>query len=505
LGNFAENLRSNFLTIPFPFFAYFYSLMNNMKGKGIIFLAALLILLASCSQKIIPDKPTLAQTNFNLDSVPVSEINIPIQISLKPVYAMAEKNVDTLFTSANYPDGWVQEGCDMRYKYSFRRSPLQMKASGTSMNLAFTGYYKIIGSSRVCVMGAAVSPWTPPCRCGFSEPERRVNVSFNNSMAFQPDYKVNLTIRRNEPQPLDKCEVCFWGQDITKQVMKGLTEELDAAKMAMDKNFGTVDLKPKFQQVWDQLNKAYNVYGMGWLQINPQKIRINNLFARNDSLYVYLGMAAKPVISFEKPADQSTRVPNITDFSQRQGFSVFLDAVLNYDSLSTILSRKVANKEFDFNKGPVKKKFIIQDCALYGEGNEKLIIKINFSGTDKGSFYLTGKPVYDKATHILQISDIDFDVKSKNTLLKSAEWLFNKRIINEISKFARYDLTSFIDTAKAGINQQLNHEWVKGIRSYGTIEDVKLVGIYPLSRFLVIRSNCSGQLFVKVESLDFSL
>ncbi|MEI9807688.1 MAG: DUF4403 family protein [Bacteroidota bacterium] len=72
--------------------------------------------------------------NFNLDSLPVSEINIPIQISLKPVYAMAEKNVDTLFTSVGYPEGWVQQSCDMRYKYTFRRSPLQMKVSGMAMN-----------------------------------------------------------------------------------------------------------------------------------------------------------------------------------------------------------------------------------------------------------------------------------------------------------------------------------------------------------------------------------
>ena len=102
-----------------------------MKGKGIIFSIVALLFLVSCSHKINPERPTLATTNFKLDSLPNSEINIPIQINLKPLYTMAEKQVDTLFTSANYPDGWVQEGCDTRYKYSFRRSPLQMKASGT--------------------------------------------------------------------------------------------------------------------------------------------------------------------------------------------------------------------------------------------------------------------------------------------------------------------------------------------------------------------------------------
>ena len=113
-----------------------------------------------------------------------------------------------------------------------------------------------------------------------------------------------------------------------------------------------------------------------------------------------------------------TLVPPIGAASRQQGFSIFLDALLNYDSLSNILNRHIANKEFDFNKGPVKKKFIIQDCKLYGTGNEKLIIKVNFTGTDNGTFYLTGKPVYDKETHFLEVKNIDFDIKSKNALLK---------------------------------------------------------------------------------------
>jgi len=473
--------------------------------KGIIFAIITTSFLVSCSHKINPDRPSLSDTNFKLDSLPNSEINIPIIINLRPLYTLAEKQVDTLFTSPNYPSGWVQEECDTRYKYSFRRSPLQIKTSGTSMSLGFTGYYKIVGSTRVCVAGAAISPWTTPCRCGFDEPERRVNVSFTNSFSILPDYKVKLAIKRNEPKALDKCEICFWGQDITKDVLNGLKEELDTAKSAMERNYGLVDLRPQFQMVWDQLTRAYNIYEMGWLQINPQRIRINNLYAKDDSLYVFLGLSAKPVISFEKPVEYRTILPAIGSAGRQQGFSIFLDAMLNYDSLSNILNGQLANKEFDFNKGPVKKKFIIRDCKLYGTGNEKLVIKVNFTGTDNGTFYLTGKPVYTKETHLLEIKNIDFDIKSKDALLKTSEWLFSRKIINEISKNTRFDLNTYIDSAKLSINQQLNHEWIKGIRSYGQINDIQLIGVYPVGQSLIIRSNCTGDLSVKMESIDFSL
>jgi hypothetical protein len=332
-----------------------------------------------------------------------------------------------------------------------------------------------------------------------------VNVSFTNSLSIQPDYKVKLGIKRNEPQPLDKCEVCFWGQDITKQVMKGLITELDAAKKDLDKNYGTVDLKPRFQQVWNQLSKVYSIYGLGWLKINPQRIRINNLFARNDSLNVYIGLSAKPAISFEKPAEQASAIPNIGSFSRQPGFSIFLDAVLSYDSLGTILNQQIQGKEFDFKKGFVKKKFIIEDCKIYGGGFEKLIIKIRFSGTNTGVVYLVGKPVYNKDKRSIEVTDIDFDIKSKNVLLGSADWIFDKKITKEISKQARFELGAYIDTAKISINKELNREWAKGIRSYGTIRDISLIGIYPMQQQLIIRSNCAGDLSVKVESIGFSL
>ena len=477
-----------------------------MKGKGIIVLICLLSVITSSAQKINPENPDLSPGNFKLDSLPDSEINIPIQINLRPLYAMAEKSVDTVFNSPGYPDGWVQDGCDTRYKYVFRRSLLQISGAGSSLNIGFTGYYKIIGSTRLCVSGVVASPWSPACRCGFgSEGERKVNVSFSNSLAVQPDFKVKLTMKRNEPKALDKCEVCFWGQDITKQVIGGLTKELDASKADMEKRYSAVDLKPRFQQVWDQLNKTYSLYGLGWLQINPQKVRINNLFINKDSLNIYLGLSAKPVISFEKPSSKSSWIPNLGTFSKQKGFSIFLDAVLSYDSLSNLMNAQIQGKEFNFRKGFIKKKFIIDECKVYGGGFEKLIIKVKFSGTNDGVVYLVGKPVYDNDKRTIEIADIDFDIKSKNVLLGSADWLFDKKITKEISKNARFELGNYIDSAKLSMGQQLNQEWVKGIRSYGNISDIKLIGIYPMQQHLVIRSNCSGDLSVKVESINFSL
>ena len=437
-----------------------------------------------------------------MDSLPESELSIPIQVNMKPLYQLAEKNVGIVFTSPNWPEDWVSIDCANRYKYQFRRGPLQISAAGNSMNLGFTGFYKIIGSTRVCLGNTVVSPWTPACRCGFDEGERRVNVGFVNTVNVLSDYKIKLNIIRQEPVPLDKCTVCVFGVDITNQVMKGLKSELDLAKKTIEDSFGVVDLKPQVQQLWNKLNVSYDLYGLGWLKINPQKIRLTRMFAHNDSLNIFLGMTAKPVISFEKSADLMTLVPNIDNSFSKPGFNIFLDAVLNYDSLSTILNAQLKDKEFNLAKG---KNIIVKDCRIYGTGNEKLIIKMSFTGSNSGVAYFTGKPFYDEKKKMIEVRDIDFDVKTKNLFLKSADWLFNKRITNEIARVSKFDLSTYVDTARTLINRQLNTEWIKGVKNTGNINDLKIVGFYPLTEQFIIRSNASGELMIKVDAMSFNL
>jgi hypothetical protein len=124
---------------------------------------------------------------------------------------------------------------------------------------------------------------------GLMKVKEEVKISFINTVKVLPDFKINLNINRQEPVPIDKCTVCFFGADITNQVMQGLKDELDLAKKAIEDSFGVVDLKPQVQQLWNKLDVSYNLYGLGWLKINPQKIRLTRLFAYNDSLNIFLG------------------------------------------------------------------------------------------------------------------------------------------------------------------------------------------------------------------------
>jgi len=458
-----------------------------------------LFLAFACNSFAIAQKTS---SNITIDSLPESQIDIPIQINLKAIYALAENNVDTVFTSPHYPVDWVQSDCATRYKYHFRRSPLKMSMTGTTMNLAFIGYYQIIGSSRACVNGTVLSPWTPACRCGFDEPERKVNIGFTTSFHLLPNQVLSTKITRSEPQPLDKCSVCFWGQDVTTSVMNGLKSELDLSKKAMEDSFGAMNLRPYLQQAWNMMNDVYTLPNIGYFSLHPKKLRMENINAKNDLLNINIGISATPVVSFAKPDATVTTVPDLTIAGNPGGFNIYLEAALQYDSLSKVLNGYLANKRFDLTEGLFKKHIIIEQTSVAGNENGDLLVKVDFKGSFNGTVFFTGKPVYNAEKKAIEVQNMDYDLKTKNLLLKTAKWLFSNRIVEELKSYTSFELTDYYNTASTALNTWLNKEWTKGIKGSGAVNDLKLTAVYALPQHLLIRSNCAGKLSVLVSELD---
>lgn len=470
-----------------------------LNPKLLVVLAGFLF--ASCSQKIIPEKPAVYSADYHLDSLPLSDIDIPIKISLRPLYDLAEKKVDLVYSSANYPNEWVYDGCDTRYMYQFKRDKLRISAKSNVLRLAFSGFYKVKGSQRVCVGGTGVSPWTPDCSCGYKEEPRRVEVGFKAVLGLNADYSISPIIERLEPLPIDKCEVCFFKKDITQTVMNQLKLDLDSAKLSMLDTLSKLNLKASFQQLWDQLSNGQNLFGLGYLKMNPEKIRISRLTADEDTLRLSVGLSARPVISSEKPANSPSAIPDISDFKPHSGFNLFLDSQLNYDSLSNILTNRMKGYRMDINRVP-QKYIVVEAVKIYGDGKDKLILGLQFSGSNQGIMYFIGKPVYDKTTGVLEIKNLDYDLKTKNLFLKTAKWLFDKKILAALNNYSKFETGSYISTFLPLLNQQLNREVYKGIFISGNMESLQVIDLLPLTGSFILRCNAKGNLSMQINSIN---
>lgn len=437
-----------------------------------------------------------------LDTLPLSQIDIPIQISLRPMFRMAEQSVDTVFTSPGYPNGWVLADCATRYKYRFRRSPLRLSASGTTLQLGFTGFYQITGSTRACVGGTVLSPWTPECTCGFEEGERRVNIGFSSSFNLRPDYLLQTRIVRSEPQAVDKCSVCFWGQDITQVVMDGLKSELDLSKKDMERQFGNVNLRPYVQQAWKALSSVYAIPNVGYFSLKPQSLRMQNINARNDLLNISIGVSATPLISFEPPAAEAPALPNLSNAATPGGFNIHLEAALRYDSLSHVMNGYLAGKRFNISEGLIKNHVVVDRAEVSGDSLGHLLINVDFSGSYRGRVQFTGKPYYDAETRTVEVREMDYSLQTRSLLLNTAKWLFNRKIVNELKKYARFDLSAYYDTASKTLHSWLNKEWTPGVSGSGSVKNLRLTEVEARPEHLVIRSLCAGNLSIRITEID---
>ncbi|HYK57683.1 MAG TPA: DUF4403 family protein, partial [Flavisolibacter sp.] len=175
-----------------------------------------------------------------------------------------------------------------------------------------------------------------------------------------------------------------------------------------------------------------------------------------------------------------------------------LEAALQYDSLSKVMNGYLANKRFDITEGLFKRHVTIKETRVSGDEKGDLLIQVDFEGSFDGTIFFTGKPVYNAEKKSIEVQEMDYDLKTKNFLLKTAKWLFNKRIINELKKYTSFELASYYDTASVTLNDWLNREWTKGIKGSDSVNNLQLTAVHALPQHLLIRSNCVGNLSVMV-------
>jgi hypothetical protein len=127
-----------------------------------------------------------------------------------------------------------------------------------------------------------------------------------------------------------------------------------------------------------------------------------------------------------------------------------------------------------------------------------MIFAVTFDGAKKGVVFLLGKPTLDEITQTVSVTDIEFELKTKSALLKTAKWLFNDKIINEIKKAASYDLRPMLNDAKQVISTQLNGTITDGVEMEGVINSMKVKSIHLSDNHLIIRTGIVGDLKLKL-------
>jgi hypothetical protein len=443
----------------------------------------------SCKTRLEAVTPSI-----NVQDIPAvkqreSSIHLPIRINLQPYFNEVEKTLPESFIGK-------EENCEgVSYSYKFIRNPIEFEGKGDVMYFEVDGKYSL--NLNYCPECTAIFNRTGNCivprvyaSCGVGEPMRRVSVGYSTNFTITPDLKFKTKTNLKKFETLDPCEITVFSYDATSTLRKEVTGVLKNLEKTIDKEIASIDIKSQLEEVWNLVAEPSNIGGYGFLNLQPKELSLSAIQFEKNAANVDLNLTVQPVFTLEKPLQKKTALPLLSNYKNIEGFDIELDAIANYDSLSSIINRAILNQYITIKNNKV----IFKKLEVHGASNNKLQFKLEFDGKKSGVIYFIGTPKFNSENQTISFPDLTFDLESKNLLLKSAKWLFNDQITNKIRDQVVFDITPHMEMMKKNLKQQLNSELTKGVLLQGTAEIFRLKEIYAGKNSLLLRIQAKGTL-----------
>ncbi|MGB4600512.1 MAG: DUF4403 family protein [Trichlorobacter sp.] len=228
-----------------------------------------------------------------------------------------------------------------------------------------------------------------------------------------------------------------------RSIVEGVTQPLQRTLSGLI----TKRLNEKFQlrsemaKVWQAAQKPMLVDARyaAWLLLTPQEASIYPLYAQHRQIRLGVGLKtyAELVVGPEPVARPATALPRLRQVAVgERSFQVALNIDIVYQDFLKVVAPLLINKEFKGDGRTV----VVKSLDLYGNG-DRLVVKLETTGDLDGVIYLTCRPVLNPRTNVVSVEDLDFDLQTRNMLLKTAEWFLHGTIRDSIQEKLNLDLT----------------------------------------------------------------
>lgn len=449
------------------------------------------IWLFSACGTIQPEAPTTANQVVAVKPMPsvASTMNIPIRVELKPFIKMADQSFDKEFKGFDKP-------CSgLRYEYKLKREPLQLTGKGKTVFLGIDVAYGFSGEYCAgCVFDNCINP-PIPFSCGWGdETLRRAKIKLKSDVELTSNYRIKSSTSFTEFTPIDPCRVTFAQININDVLMGQIRPELGNLAKMIDAEIGKQDLKPYVLPIWKALQEDIQIPSTGYLRFQPQSLAVSEINMNGSVLNFNIGLTAIPTIQSTPWNKPLTALPNLSPYKKGSGFEVYTDLKMNYDSLSKQLFDIMKTESYALGK----EKINITSLKLFPAG-EKLGVAVGFAGTKKGIFYLLGNPAFDNAKASLALKNIEYDIATKNVLIKTAKWMMDETIRKKLEEQMVFDLNDLMNFTKKSISESLNQTLDGGVKLKGNLKSLEISGWSLQQDALWIRAKSVGDVQVTMD------
>lgn len=466
-------------------------------------LFTVLVLLFSCNTTYIkPPKPT--NGNYTEPTKPTSGITLPITINVKAIAG----DLNAQYSESYYSDNsFENNGTDNLKLDVLKRGALTIRAFGPYINMLapmrIEGTYRI----RKSVLGMNVTHDQ-----GF---KLNVTIEAQTMPTFDKDWNLKLNSKSSiRWEDLPNFEVAGIQVDFPKMFGKIMQGQVDRITSQLDKEIAqSVNLRKLVNENWKQLTQPISVDAAtnSWLVVRPRQVFYTPLEGFDSLAKINLALYSviEVVSGFKPAADTAKSLPVLYQTNKLSDkLNLMLNTEIPFEHINILISQQLSGKAVKLESKEYT--LSIMDAKVFAHA-DKLFVGVQVNGKIKkgilskrirGVVYLEGIPVYDAQKQTISIKNFDFNLQTKDVLLKSASWLMNSSIFKKsIESKLEFSIAKELQDAKKIANEAVNKNYTKTLQLNGTINQIEPADIFVTPQSIRVNIKATGKIGVRLNGI----
>ncbi len=234
--------------------------------------------------------------------------------------------------------------------------------------------------------------------------------------------------------------------DLKKLVERRMLKQMPQVLYNMDSTIAAnVRLDRAIGKVWLNIQKPIRINKkeeIVWLKVHPIRFEMGTITTEKGNLMIQGRLSATTeTLLGEDPVHttDSTLPPLVKRKKLPDEAYIYMLSEIPFSDINEIIGRKLAGKTFDLPGHKIK----VKNAEVWGCG-PNLMIHLAVQGDAKGDIYLQGTPKYEPDSQRIVIQNFEFEVKTEEFLMASADWLLHDTFKEQVKSALSLELADKI-------------------------------------------------------------
>jgi hypothetical protein len=430
---------------------------------------------AACGTRVRIPPPEGGSPAADLPEPAASVVHLPVTLSLAGIADDVEAAVPP---RGGNEDEWHVAGDapvigTVYVKEAWERDALRMSVDGGAVNVSAHVRYRARIAKKACLPLAGCR-WVPLSQCGHDGPMPSLEIALRTTLTWTPDWRVAPHTAARPVRSGVHCVVAAARVDVTERVQAKVLAELERAAPRVDERIRrAAQLHDRVAGVWRALQQPIRVADGVWLTLRPRAASAAAPQGSGTTLSADVALVMMPrVVVGDRPEPDTTPLPPRIPMPPGRGFRIQLLADIPYAAADSILADQLVGKRL-FSHG---QSVTIAAAHLSGQGR-RLVLAVDVRGDARGTLYFVGTPVFDPATQVLTVPDLDFSLETQDVLATAAKWLLYPSLREQMVAAARFPLAPRVAQLREHVDGALNRDLGRSVRMRGSVDALSPVGV----------------------------